>query len=250
MSLKFFSTVLILLGCWSVAYSQLSNLQIIKEAVKAAGGENWRRPKTLHLSGTATLCWEGKLAKCRRMDTYKMWRVFPDKNEEAHRANGMVRFDAFEGNTLFVRVAFDGKKTSSFFSKEAEERKDAFRWANAFGFSILRFADGEGFKLVRMTDDQVEGFPCYFIKIIDPKKNETTFAIDKRSYRIRFVGFDTPLGYHNRIYSNFKWHKNPRFIQPTRVRLYYNGVKTADIHWKKFAVNKAISDKVFSPETR
>lgn len=98
-----------------------------------------------------------------------------------------------------------------------------------------------------MNDDQIENFPCYFIRVIDPKKNETVFGIDKRNFRVRSVAFDTPLGFHQRIYSEFKWNKNPRFLQPTRVRLYYKGVKTADINWQAFKVNQSIADDVFTP---
>ena len=52
-------------------------------------------------------------------------------------------------------------------------------------------------------------------------------------------------GWHHRIYSDFEWHEEPRFRQPTRVRLYYNGIKTNDIHWQRFAVDQPIADQVF-----
>lgn len=232
------------------AAQELSNLEIIKRTIKASGGETWRRPQTLQLSGTAVLCLNGESSNCRMMTTYKMWRVFPSENNEAHKANGKVRFDAFENDRMFFRAAFDGQKTINEFSAEAQKQADNFRWDNAFGFSILRFADGPGFTLIKMTDDQIEGFACYFIRVIDPKKNETVFGIYKKNFRVRSVAFDTPLGFHQRIYSDFKWNKNPRFLQPTRVRLFYKGVKTADIHWQDFKVNEAIADEIFTPNSQ
>lgn len=245
------STLFVLLSFVFQAFAQeLSNLEIIKRTIAASGGETWRRPQTLQLSGTAVLCLNGETKNCRQMTTYKMWRVFPSENNEAHKANGKVRFDAFENDRIFFRAAFDGQKTTNEFSEEAKKQADNFRWDNAFGFSILRFADGEGFALIRMTDDQIENFPCYFIRVIDPKKNETVFGIDKKSFRVRSVAFDTPLGFHQRIYSDFKWNKTPKFLQPTRVRLFYKGVKTADIHWQDFKVNESIADDVFTPNSQ
>jgi hypothetical protein len=39
--------------------------------------------------------------------------------------------------------------------------------------------------------------------------------------------------------------KNPGFRQPGRVRLYYDGVKTADILWKTAEINTKIPDETF-----
>lgn len=49
-------------------------------------------------------------------------------------------------------------------------------------------------------------------------------------------------GWHHRIYSDSEWHEAPRFRQPTRVRLYYDGIKTNDVHWQRFAVDQPIAD--------
>lgn len=240
-----FAAILLLFFASPFSAQELSNLEIIKKTIAASGGETWRRPQTLQLSGTATLYEKGVAENARTMTVYKMWRVFPASNIEAHKANGKVRFDAFENDKLFFRIAFDGIKSVNNLSDEAKKQEDNFKWDNAFGFSILRFADGDNFTLMRMADDQIESFPCYFIRVVDPKKNETIFGIDKKSFRVRSVSFDTPLGFHERVYGRFKWHKNPRFLQPTRVRLYYKGVKTADIDWQTFKVNQPISDNIF-----
>lgn len=225
--------------------------QIIDSVIFHAGGENWARPKTLQLRGSATFYFQGKAENAIQLPVYKMWRVYPDKSLAAHQANGKVRFDAFSRppqalkDSLYFHVSFDGKNTTQFYSPEAEPQREASLWENNFGFGILRFARDTAFQLVRLADDQIEGRECYFLRIIDPKKAVTDFAIDKQNFAIRYVGFKTPRGFHHRIYSDFAWHENPRFIQPTRVRLYYDGAKWTDIYWREFEVNKPIADSVF-----
>jgi hypothetical protein len=224
---------------------ELTPLRIVEQAVAAAGGEAWARPQTLQLRGHATFYWQGNKAEEIKLTTYKMWRIFPVESTAAHQANGKVRFDAWAGDKLYFQIAFDGQNTYAEYSPEAERDREAARWENSFGFGILRFAREPSFTLQRMSDDQVEGHPCYFIRVIDPKKNVTDFGIDQKDYAIRYVGFKTPRGFHHRLYSDFKWHKHPRFRQPTRVRLYYDGVKWTDITWLEFEINKPIAADVF-----
>jgi hypothetical protein len=235
---------LILFGCaLNVSAQELTALEIARKTIAASGGETWRRPKTLRLSGTATLFWSGKAF---RMTSYKMWRVFPDENDAARNASGKVRFDAFEGDKLFFQIAFDGKNTFQNLSDEAKRQEELLRWGNNFGFSIFRFVESEGFWLARLPDDKIDNHPCYFIKIIDPKKTETIFGVDKKSFFIRYAAFKTPIGFHQRIYDQFKWHKNPRFIQPQSLRVFTEGVKIADVFWSDFAVNEPIPDEIFA----
>jgi hypothetical protein len=224
----------------------LTALAIVERAVKAAGGEAWARPKTLQLRGDATFYWQGERREEIHVPVYRMWRIYPSESDAAHQANGKVRFDAFIGEKLYFQIAFDGRNTYAEYSPEAERDRESSRWENAFGFGILRFARDPAFTLLRMADDQIEGHDCYFVRVIDPKKNVTDFGIDRRDFAIRSVGFKTPRGFHLRIYSDFKWHRNPRFRQPTRVRLYYDGVKWTDIRWREFEVNRPIADEVFT----
>jgi hypothetical protein len=226
---------------------------IIDSVIARAGGEAWMRPKTLQLRGTATFTFQGVAANATRLLTYKMWRVFPDKSLAAHQANGKVRFDAFEdaaAEKLYFQVAFDGQNSHQAYAPAAEPQREASIWENNFGFGILRFARDTAFTLVRMADDQVEGHECYVLRIIDAKKSATDFGIDKQTFFIRSVGFKTPRGFHSRIYSDFKWNASPKFLQPTRVRLYYDGVKWTDITWEEFQVNAPIADEVFSAATK
>lgn len=227
----------------SAAAQELTALQVAQKAIEAAGGETWRKPQTLQLSGTATLYFGNKP---RQMTVYKMWRVFPDANDNARNANGKVRFDALENDKIFFRIAFDGANSTQILSDEAKKHEELLRWGNNFGFSIFRFVENEGFQLARLPDDAVDGFPCFLIKITDPKKSETIFGIDQRTFQIRYAAFKTPIGFHQRFYSDFKWHKNPRFLQPRRLRVFNDGVKIADVFWTEFKVNEPIADEIFN----
>jgi hypothetical protein len=229
-----------------VCAQELSPLQIVDKAIAEAGGETWARPQTLQLSGHATFYDQGKADKVTHIPIYKMWRVFPAENDAAHKANGKVRFDAFIGDKLYFQISFDGQQSYSNYSPEFSANKEAAQWENAFGFSILRFARNPGFVLSRNADDQIEGHPCYFIRVVDPKQNITDFGIDKKDFSIRSVSFRTPLGFHHRIYSEFQWHINPRFRQPGRMRVYYDGAKWTEVVWEKYTVNQPIADEIFT----
>jgi hypothetical protein len=221
---------------------ELTPLEIAKKTIIASGGENWRRPKTLELTGTAVLYFDNKPYK---MSHYKMWRVFPVENDSAHKANGKVRFDAFQGSELFFRLAFDGKNQFQFLSSIARVNEESLSLSNNFGFSIFRFIDNPNFKLIRLPDDKIDGHSSYFIKITDAKNSDTIFAIDKRTFFIRYASFQTSMGLQQRFYDDFRWHKNPKFIQPKILRIYNNGSKTTEVYWNDYKVNKYISDDIF-----
>ncbi|WP_448519121.1 hypothetical protein [Rhodoflexus sp.] len=224
---------------------QLTAADILKRAVAVAGGDTWQRPQTLVLRGTADFFPDGRQDMHMHFDKYAMYRVYPSENDEAHKANGRVRFDAAEGDSVFFKLTFDGKISSTYLSPKAKPYEKHFAWSNNFGFGIIRFADSPGFRLDLLANDQVEGHPCYFIQITDPKQNKTMFAIDAKNFYIRMVGFNTEVGYHHRIYSDFKQAPNVSFLQPTRVRLYFEGTKWMDIRWNQFAVNQPIEPQVF-----
>jgi hypothetical protein len=225
--------------------NNLSAKEILKRTVTASGGDTWQQPNTLLLRGVATFTPHGKTDSLLHFDKYAMYRIFPAENNAAHQANGKVRFDAFYGQNSFFELKFDGKKSKMLMSDRAKPYSKHFNWSNNFGFGIIRFADRDNFRVTRLTDDQVEGYPCYMVQITDPNKTITTFGIDKKTFYIRLVAFTTDVGYHHRIYSNFKKATNLSFIQPTRVRLYFDGVKWMDINWQEFKVNERIEDKVF-----
>lgn len=238
-----FSILILTLAVSSVKAQGLTPLEIAKRTITASGGETWRRPKTLVLSGTAVLYWNGKV---HSMSDYRMWRVFPSENDSAHTANGKIRFDALEGRSVFFRLKFDGTKQSQELSEAAKENEETLKLNNNFGFSIFRFVENPDFQLVRMPDDKVDGHPSYFFKIIDAKKSETVFAVDRKTFYIRYAAFQTPMGLQQRYYDDFVKVKGVDFIQPRSLRIYNNGVKTTEVFWKEFKVNEAIDDAVFA----
>ena len=246
---KTISKILILISLLffvSMVHSQeLSGLDVAKKTIEASGGDTWRMPKTLQLSGIATLIWNGKV---HRLNNYHMWRVFPVANDSAHSANGKVRFDAFDGDKLFFQIAFDGKDTVQNLSDDAKANEESLKWGNNFGFSIFRFVESPGFTVVRLADDKVDGHACHFIKIIDAKKGETIFGVDAKTFYIRAAFFKTPIGFHQRYYDDFVWVKGVKFIQPRSLRIFNDGIKTADVRWEKFKVNEPITDSIFKVE--
>ena len=218
--------------------------EIVRLAHAAAGGDSWKRPRTLHLTGNATLYSDGTAASKSEVPHYEMWRVFPAWNQAAHGANGKFRLDARNGEATLFQISYDGQDTWN--DKGKVEQATASReWSENFGFGIIRFALDEGFKLTRMADDQVEGRPAWTVRVTDPGGAQTMFWIDRADHTVRKVGFDTPRGWHERIYSEFYMVKDPAFQQPGRVRLYYGGALVSDNHWTGAAVDQPIADPVF-----
>lgn len=184
------------------------------------------------------------LDTCTVADRWKMWRVFPSWNTTAHGPSGKVRVEGENNGKILFQVSFDGINTYNQNGIVSGAQANA-EWSEAFGFGIIRFALDEGFGLTRLAGDEVEGHPAYNLAVRDPSGSDTLFWIDSDSFVIRKVGFDTPRGWHERIYSGFEYHENPRFQQPTRVRLYYNGALTNDVLWEHYAINAPIADEVF-----
>ncbi len=215
--------------------------QIVSRATEAAGGDAWRLADSIHLRGHAEL-YRGRMQL--KADRYEMFRIYPRRLEDADTASGKFRLDAYVEDTLLFQSSFDGERM---YNQQGPLPPDegAERAAAAFGFSAIRFALTDGFTLTRMADDQVEGHACYFIRVTDPSGGQTLFAIDRRDSSIRLVAWDTPQGWHHRIYSDFYWVEDPGFRQPGRVRLYYDGVKNVDIRWTDATVNAPIADETF-----
>jgi hypothetical protein len=223
--------------------TRISAAEIIALAHKAAGGEVWIRPKTLHMRGSAVLYTDGNYQKRINVDHYEMWREFPSWNTAAHAANGKVRIDAKSAEKTVFQIAFDGKHTYNQHGIQPEAKASA-EWSEAFGFGIIRFALGAGFKHLRLADDQVDRRLCYAVLITDPEGSETTFWIDQITHAIRKVGFITPKGWHERIYSNF-YRLDNGWMQPGRVRLLYAGRLNNDIVWRQSTVNEPIAAEIF-----
>lgn len=218
---------------------------IVALAHAAAGGDSWKRPRTLHLTGHAVLHGDGTAASRTEVGHYEMWRVFPAWNRAAHGANGKFRLDARAGGAPLFQIAFDGVDTWNQDGR-VEQAAASREWSENFGFGIIRFALDEGFTLTRMADDQVDGHPAWTVRVDDPEGGRTLFWIDQAVHSVRKVAFDTPRGWHERIYSEFYMVESPRFQQPGRVRMYYDGALVSDIRWTQAVVDVPIADDVFT----
>jgi hypothetical protein len=248
--MKLSTTILLLLFLQpSIAQNNLTGKEILKRTVAACGGDTWQQPQTLQLSGDAVWTPYGKTdSSSIYFDTYKMYRVFPSENNAARQANGKVRFDAKYGDSTYMQLIFDSIITRNYLCNRAKPYQKYFSWSNNFGFSIIRFADRDSFTVNRLANDLIDGHDCHVVQIIDPKKFTTNFWIDSKTFYIRSVGFVTDLGWHHRIYSDFEKlnaGEGAFFIQPKRLRLYFEGVKWMDINWKNNKVNEEIEEEVF-----
>lgn len=219
----------------------LSAAEIIGAAHQAAGGEDWRRPKSLLMTGYSVMYRSGEAVL---YDDYRMWRVYAPVKEDAHVADGKVRIEGKRnGETIFV-IAFDGIQTYDANGPMADQSANA-RWASNFGFGAIRHALDDGWSQTRLPDDMVDGRLAYVVELKDPADGTTRFAFAQDDYAILYVGFDTPRGWHERRYSDFFTKPGVNWVQPGRVRLYYDGVKQNEVIWTDFTLNGAMDDGLF-----
>lgn len=220
----------------------LSARTIVERATAAAGGETWRRPQTLYLEGYGTFYAPDGTPLIN--ESHRMWRVYPDFKPDAHNADGKVRIESIRGGQVVNYSAFDGTHSYGMNGLLAPSAADT-QWAENFGFGVIRFALDDGYTLARQPDDLVDGKPVYRIEVTGANGSKTLFGIAYRSYQILSVGFSTPRGWHERIYSEFYGKRGINWVQPGRVRLYYNGVKQNEIVWRDFKVNEPMTDSLF-----
>ena len=234
-----------LLAAGGAKADELTARQIVERVHAAAGGKAWLEAGSNVMRGEATLCRDGDPARCVHADRYEMHRVYPTELKAgAHAGSGKFRLDAYAGDRLIFQVAFDGKRSYDQNGPVPPERASNDE-ASAFGFSAIRFALQPGFEVERLTDDQVEGRPCHFVRVTDPTGTRTVFGIDQSSYAVRSAGWQTPKGFHLRLYSDFYTAGDGRFVQPGRVRHYYDGVKSVDIRWTSAEIGQPIADAMF-----
>jgi hypothetical protein len=218
--------------------------QILEFAAASAGGEAWLHADTNVMSGHATLCRDADPARCVEADRYVMYRVYPREVKSAHAGTGKFRLDADANGKPVFRIAFDGTRSYDQNGPVPPERATNEE-ASAFGFSAIRFARTPGYRVERLTDDDVEGRPAFVVRVTDPSGQYTLFGIDREDGSIRYAAWKTPRGWHHRLYSDFYWVPEPGFLQPGRVRLYYDGLKAVDIRWTQASINQPIPDRTF-----
>jgi hypothetical protein len=220
----------------------LSGAAIIALAHTAAGGEAWVRPRTLHLVGEAVFYREGGVVE--RHERYEMWRVYPEAKTDAHAADGMVRIQSWRDGETAILLAFDGERSYTAAGPQPPSEADR-QWSENFGFGVIRFALDEGYQQVRLPDDMVDGRPAYVVDVIDPAGGRTQFAIAQDNHQLLRVGFATPRGWHERIYSDFYTLPGSPWVQPGRIRLFYNGVKQNELFWQSFTLNEEMPLALF-----
>lgn len=214
---------------------ELSATEIVKRAYEHAGGDAWVNPSSLLMEGYG-LFWRSS-EQFVRYEPYRMWRVYPASKDAAHAADGRVRIEAFNDGELVFQLAFDGQHTYNQDGR-LDESADSERWASNFGFGVIRHALDDCYSVSRLPDDYVDGAPAYTIRVVDPSGGETLFGIRKSDFAIVSVGFETPRGWHERIYSDFYRNEDGGWLQPGRVRLYYDGVKANEIYWTQFVTGE------------
>lgn len=220
---------------------ELSATAIMQRAHDAAGGAQWVRPRSLALTGYAVFYRDGKAT---RHEQHHMWRVYEAGKTDAHQADGKVRIESVRDGRAIIDVSFDGTATYTPAGRAVPSAADA-QWSSSFGFGVVRHALDPGYSLARLPDDLVDGKPAWVINVTDPAGGETRFAIAQDDYAILRVGFDTPRGWHERIYSEFFSNPGERWRQPARVRLYYDGVKANEVVWTAYVINEPLPDCLF-----
>lgn len=220
-------------------YNSVTAAEIITRAHKAAGGLTWARPESLSKSGFAIYYKNGQSLS---HETHKMWRVFgPDRLSER---DDQVRIYSVRDGEAVINISYDGQTTYT--DKGAQPKTAADRgWSSNFGFGSIRHALETGYQLERLPDDMVDGTSAFMVRVTDPSGHPTTFAISHEGYKILMAGFETARGWHERIYSDFYSNPGDDWMQPGRERLFYNGEKTNEIIWERYAINQELPACIF-----
>ena len=227
-----------------MASPDLHGAEIVRRAHAAAGGPGWVRPKTLYLKGEAVFY---TMEGVKRCESYEMWRVYPDMTSAAHAANGRVRIQYSCGGKLDTLLTFDGQSSYTMKGKMPASDGDK-QWAENFGFGVIRYALDDGFKVGRLPDDVIDGRPAFIVRVTDPTGGKTVFGISQDNYQVLKVAFATPRGWHERIYSDFFTRPGVSWSQPSRIRLFYDGVKQNELFWKEFETGKSYPEELFRVE--
>jgi hypothetical protein len=224
--------------------SSPSPRDIVEAGVEAHGGEAWLRPGTLSLAGEAVFFSPDSAEPRSRAAEYRMWRKFDPDRKAAHGAAGKVRIVARDGERTLFEVGYDGATTWTEKGVMPKAEADAY-WANNFGFGIVRSALRPGFSLEAVPSRDIGGHEVDLVRIIDPEGQATLFGFDRDSRFIRYMGFDSPRGWHERVYGDFVRLPESGWVQAREVTLFYGGVKANRVFWRHVAVGEPIEDSVF-----
>ena len=65
-----------------------------------------------------------------------------------------------------------------------------------------------------------------------------------KAFLVREAAWSAPKGWHHRTYTDY-YRLKSGFMQPGRVRLYYNGAKEVDIRWTSATIGEPIASETF-----
>ncbi|QYU68988.1 hypothetical protein J4558_02260 [Leptolyngbya sp. 15MV] len=224
----------------------LSPRDLVESAVAAHGGKAWLEPETLVLTGEAIFYAPDTAAPRSRAEDYRMWRRMDPDRTVAHGADGKVRIVARAGDRLLFEVGYDGETTWTEKGILPKVEADAY-WASNFGFGIIRHALAEGFELQAAPSREMDGQTIDLVRVIDPHGQATLFGIDRDSRFIRYMGFRTPRGWHERTYGDFIRLPDSGWVQARTVTLYYDGIKANSVFWRTVEVGVPIDGRIFTP---
>jgi len=221
--------------------TEIDATYVIKQAYQKAGGEFWRRPESLTLIGHGVF-YSG-------LDTFiheshKMYRVYESEKTDAHAANGKVRIESYRNGKPIILISFDGEHTYDLNGRQEKSAADQ-KWASNFGYGAIRHALDEGYKIAISGKDKVNQEDTYTIEVIDQTEGKTYFDITQDKYEIVKVAFDTPKGWHYRIYSKFFKKDKYKWNQAGLVQLFYNDKLSNEIVWTDFEVNEDLPEELF-----
>ncbi len=228
-------------ACQTSKIKSLSATEIMSKAHEAAGGDFWKRPQTLSMFGYGTF-YQGK--DTFHHEKHVMYRQFESQKRDAHKASGKVRIESYRDNQAIILLAYDGNHTYDQHGKQ-EKSEAVKRWASNFGYGVIRHVFDKGYQLDLFGTDHVHGFNTHTIKVTDPVGSETFFDIRRDTYEIVKVAFDTPRGWHHRLYSSFFQKPEYSWKQASKVELFYDNKKTNEIIWTDFHVNEKLPDSLF-----
>lgn len=220
--------------------------EIVARGLAAHGGDIFLDPRTLQLEGTATFFDPATGEVRSRADDYRMWREFERGRKVAHGADGKVRIVAKDGERVLFEVGYDGATTWTQNGIMPKAQADAY-WANNFGFGIIRSALDEGFTLNFVPPRTVGGHRVALVRITDPGGQSTLFGFDSESGFIRYMAFDSPRGFHERLYDDFVRLPVSGWVQARSVTLLYDGVVSNTVLWEQVTIGEPIEPEVFMP---
>lgn len=223
------------------AQTELSATDIMTRAHANAGGRTWSQPVSLAMEGYAVFYKDGMAIK---NEHHRMWRVYDALKTDAHKVDGKVRIESIRDGKTLINLSYDGETTYTPEGAQPKSESDK-RWSSNFGFGVIRHALDKGYTLERLPDDLIDGQPAFMVNVIDPAGGNTQFGLAQGDFAIVKVGFDTARGWHERIYSNFYSNPGESWVQPGRVRLYYNGVKANEVIWTSYTINQDLPSCIF-----